>query len=102
MGSGVMTSTTAMTPDPITNLAYVHGTSSCPLLGQTIGDNLRDTARRFPDRDALVVPFQQIRLTYAELDRNVDNLARAFLAIGIDKGDRIGIWSPNNAEWVRV
>jgi fatty-acyl-CoA synthase len=82
--------------------AYAHGTSSCPLLGQTIGDNLRDTARRFPDRDALVVPFQQIRLTYAELDHNVDNLARAFLAIGIDKGDRIGIWSPNNAEWVRV
>jgi fatty-acyl-CoA synthase len=80
--------------------SYSHGTSTRPLLGQTIGENLRDTARRFPTSDALVVPHQDVRLTYAELDARVDELARSLLTIGIDKGDRVGIWSPNNAEWV--
>src|SRR5688572_15179857 len=83
-------------------LAYSHGTSSVRLIGQTIGQNLRDTARRFPDRDALIVPYQNVRLTYGEFDSKVDALARSLLAIGIDAGDRIGIWSPNNAEWVLV
>jgi len=83
-------------------LAYSHGTSGVRLIGQTIGQNLRDTARRFPDRDALIVPYQNVRLTYGEFDSKVDALARSLLAIGIDTGDRIGIWSPNNAEWVLV
>jgi len=83
-------------------LAYSHGTSRVRLLGQTIGQNLRDTARRFPDRDALIVPYQNVRLTYGEFDSKVDALARSLLAIGIDTGDRIGIWSPNNAEWVLI
>jgi len=83
-------------------VAYSHGTSSVRLIGQTIGQNLRDTARRFPDRDALIVPYQNVRLTYGEFDSNVDALARSLLAIGIDTGDRIGIWSPNNAEWVLI
>ena len=81
-------------------LAYSHGTSSRPLLGQTIGGNLRETARSFPDADALIVPHQNVRLTYSRFDAGVDRLARSFLAIGIDKGDRIGLWSPNCAEWV--
>jgi fatty-acyl-CoA synthase len=80
--------------------SYSHGTSTRSLLGQTIGENLRDTARRFPTSDALVVPHQNVRLTYAEFDTRVDELARSLLTIGIDKGDRVGIWSPNNAEWV--
>jgi len=83
-------------------VAYSHGTSSVRLIGQTIGQNLRDTARRFPDRDALIVPYQNVRLTYGEFDSKVDALARSLLAIGIDTGDRIGIWSPNNAEWVLI
>jgi fatty-acyl-CoA synthase len=83
-------------------LAYSHGTSTTPLIGQTIGHNLRETARRFPDRDALIVPFQAVRLTYGEFDAKVDALARSLLAIGIDTGDRIGIWSPNNSEWVLI
>ena len=87
---------------PAVALAYSHGTSSVRLIGQTIGHNLRDTARRFPDRDALIVPYQNVRLTYGEFDSKVDALARSLLAIGIDTGDRIGIWSPNNAEWVLV
>ena len=86
----------------MTAIAYASGTSAVPLLGQTIGENLEATAARFPDRDALVVPFQGIRLSYAELDRAVDRLARGLLALGIERGDRVGIWSPNNAEWVIV
>jgi fatty-acyl-CoA synthase len=83
-------------------LAYSHGTSQVPLIGQTIGENLASTARRFPDNDALVVPFQDVRLTYAQFDTQVDELARALLGAGVQQGDRVGIWSPNNAEWVLV
>jgi fatty-acyl-CoA synthase len=87
---------------PAVALAYAHGTSTVPLIGQTIGDNLRETARQYPERDALVVPFQGVRLTYADFDSQVDRLALNFLAAGIAKGDRVGIWSPNNAEWVLI
>ena len=82
--------------------SYAHGASDVALIGQTIGDNLAATAARFPDREALVVPFQDVRLTYEQLDAAVDNLARALMAAGIEPGDRVGIWSPNNAEWVMV
>ena len=82
--------------------SYAHGASAVALIGQTIGDNLAATAARFPDREALVVPFQGVRLTYARLDAAVDELARALLVAGIEPGDRVGIWSPNNAEWVVV
>ncbi len=82
--------------------SYAHGTSAVPLIGQTIGENLAATVARFPDHEALVVPFQGVRLTYAELDAAVDELARGLLAAGIEKGDRVGIWSPNCAEWVLV
>ena len=86
----------------MTGIAYASGTSTVPLLGQTIGENLEATAARFPDQEALVVPFQKIRLTYAQLDAEVDRLARGLLALGVERGDRVGIWSPNNAEWVIV
>ena len=85
-----------------TSLSYSHGTSTVPLIGQTIGENLAATAARFGDQEALIVPFQDVRLTYAELDAAVDELARALMAAGIDQGDRVGIWSPNNAEWVLI
>ena len=83
-------------------LAYSHGTSTIPLIGQTIGGNLRETARRFPERDALVVPFQRVRLTYADFDSTVDTLALSLVGAGIAKGDRVGVWSPNSAEWVVI
>jgi fatty-acyl-CoA synthase len=83
-------------------LSYSHGASAVPLLGQTIGENLTATARRFPDAEALVVVHQGVRLTYAEFDAEVDRLARGLLALGLEKGDRVGIWSPNCAEWVLV
>ena len=81
-------------------LAHDHGPTDVPLIRQTIGANLEETAARFPDREALVVRHQEVRMTYAELNAAVDELARALLAAGLQVGDRIGIWSPNNTEWV--
>jgi fatty-acyl-CoA synthase len=86
----------------MTESAYASGASSVPLLGQTIGENLAATVERFGDREALVVPFQDVRLTYAELAREVERVARGLMASGLQRGDRVGIWSPNNAEWVLV
>src|SRR3954470_14122603 len=83
-------------------LSYAHGVSGTPLLGETIGANLERTAARVPDADALISCHQSIRLTYAELDAQVDRAARALLAAGLQAGDRVGIWSPNCAEWVLI
>jgi len=80
--------------------SYVHGTSGVPLLGETIGENLRRTVERFPDREALVVPYQGYRATYRELWEQTGLVARGLLARGVKKGDRVGIWSPNRFEWV--
>src|SRR5262245_38770450 len=82
--------------------SYVSGTSPKPLIGQTIGENLEATAARFPQRDALIVRHQRVRMTYAELDAQVNRVARGLIAAGLVKGDRLGIWSPNCAEWVLV
>ena len=81
-------------------ISYAAGTSSQVLLGETIGANLDRTVATFPDRDALVVPFQDVRYTYRQLGAEVDRVARALLASGLGRGDRVGIWSPNCAEWV--
>jgi fatty-acyl-CoA synthase len=80
--------------------SYVHGASSVPLLGETIGENLRRTAERVPNAEALVVRHQKYRATYAQLWEQTTQAARALLARGVKKGDRVGIWSPNRAEWV--
>jgi fatty-acyl-CoA synthase len=71
-----------------------------PLLGETIGQNLRRIATEHPDTDALVDVASGVRFTYAEFDAAVEELARALVGAGLAKGDRVGIWSPNNAEWV--
>ncbi|MGB7860591.1 MAG: AMP-binding protein [Acidimicrobiia bacterium] len=78
------------------------GPTDSPLIHQTIGANLEQTATRFPDREALVVPHQQVRYTYREFDDAVNLVARGLIHLGIDVGDRVGIWSPNNAEWVLI
>ena len=83
-------------------MSYAHGTSSVPLLGETIGENLRRTVERFGDREALVVRHQGHRATYRELWEAVGLAARGLLAHGVQKGDRVGIWSPNRFEWVVV
>ncbi|MCC6774584.1 MAG: AMP-binding protein, partial [Gemmatimonadaceae bacterium] len=81
-------------------LSYVHGTSATPLLGETIGENLRRTVAACGDREALVVRAQGVRLSYNELWQATSSLARALMALGIEPGDRVGIWSPNRFEWV--
>ena len=80
--------------------SYAAGPTERPLLDETIGFNLRRAAERHARRDALVVCHQDVRLTYAELDAAVDTLARALMALGLERGDRLGIWAPNRAEWV--
>ena len=81
-------------------LSYVHGTGAHPLLGETIGDNLRRTVERHPDREALVVRAQGVRLTWRQLWDTTTRAACGLLALGIQRGDRVGIWSPNRFEWV--
>ena len=82
--------------------SYVHGTSEIPLLGMTIGESLRSTAERFPDREAAVVRWQGWRATWNELWDQTTVLARALMASGVGKGDRVGMWSPNRFEWIVV
>ena len=88
---------TATQLDP--TMSHAAGETTPPLLDETIGANLDATIARFPDREALVDRAQGIRWTYAEFGAEVDRLARALLAVGLAKGDRIGIWAPNCAEW---
>ena len=82
--------------------SYVHGASPVPLLGETIGENLRRTVQRFGDREALVVRHQGYRATYGELWEQTAAVARGLMARGVRRGDRVGIWSPNRHEWVVV
>src|SRR5437762_10571900 len=80
--------------------SYVHGASATPLIGETIGVRFNRIAERFAERDALIVRHQQVRWTYRELQRRVDAFAAGLSALGLEPGERVGIWSPNNAEWV--
>jgi fatty-acyl-CoA synthase len=82
------------------SLSYAHGVCPEPLLGETIGANLRRTVERFGDREALVVRHQNHRATYRQLWDSVTAAARGLLALGVGKGDRVGLWSPNCREWV--
>lgn len=79
--------------------SYVHGNSGAPLIGKTIGALLDEVAATDGSREALVVAHQKIRLTYSELKARSDAFAAGLLALGLEPGDRIGIWSPNCVEW---
>ena len=83
-----------------TNPSYVQGSSDLPLLGDTLGRSLDHAVERWGDRPALIVRDQSVRWTYAELNARAEALATGLLALGIEPGDRVGIWSMNNAEWV--
>ena len=82
--------------------SYVGGTSLVPLLGETIGQNLRRTVDRFPDCEALVSVPQGYRATYRQFWEETSLVARGLMARGVKRGDRVGIWSPNRFEWVIV
>ena len=80
--------------------SYAQGASAVPLIGDTIGAHFDKAVERWGDRPALIVTQQKVRWTYAELNARVDAFAAGLLALGLAPGDRVGIWSPNNAEWV--
>ena len=83
----------------MSTLSYASGTSDAPLLGITIGDLFDRAVAQHGGNEALVVPFQNVRWTYRELGARVDALARALIALGVERGDRVGIWSTNRVEW---
>jgi len=83
----------------ISNLSYTSGASQYPLLGETIGENLRNTVAKYPQQEALVCVDQNYRATYTEFYSQTEQIAKALVAIGLKKGDRVGIWAPNRAEW---
>ncbi|MEQ8268630.1 MAG: AMP-binding protein [Parvibaculum sp.] len=82
-----------------TNLSHVRGGTTPPLRQETIGDALSAAAQRWPDSEALVSVHQGIRWTWRELNQKAEALAAGLVALGLKRGDRLGIWSPNNAEW---
>ena len=94
------TETASETTAPQDGQSYVRGPSNPPLAYVTIPQLLRGAVSRFGPRDAAVFHEQGIRLSYYDLDRALDELASGLLALGLVKGDRVGIWSPNRFEWV--
>ena len=83
-----------------TKKSYVCGTSTKPLLFETIGERLQTAADVHSNQEALVFCASGDRMTYSELNHAADKLAVGLLELGLDTGDRIGIWSPNKLEWV--
>ncbi len=81
-------------------LSYVHGAVGVPLIGETIGANFDRAVARWGERPALIVRQQGVRWNYRELGEKVDAFAAGLIALGLQPGERVGIWSPNNAEWV--
>ncbi len=79
--------------------SYDQGTSPIKLIGETIGRHFDRAVATYGDREALVVRHQNLRLSYRELGRRVDDLAAGLLALGLEPGDRVGIWSQNCSEW---
>lgn len=83
-------------------ISYTAISATTPLLGETISENLRKTAQKFPNNDALVSVHQNYRATYSQFHQEVVHLAKSLLADGVQFGDRVGIWSPNRYEWTLI
>src|SRR5258708_22293301 len=83
----------------MTQISYDHGVSDKKLIGETIGSFFDRTVETYRDREALVVRHQNVRWSWGELGRRVDDLAAGLLALGLERGDRVGIWAPNRSEW---
>ena len=82
--------------------SYYCGESSTQIIYRTIGEYMDDIVAKYPDNEALVVRHQNIRWTYSQFREEVDRLATGLLALGIEPGDRVGIWGPNSYEWATV
>ena len=95
-----MASAKRETTAPVDGFSHVKGPLEPALATLTIPQMLHDTVARFGDRDAVVFSETNTRMTYREFSRLVDKLAAGLLALGLEKGDRVGIWSPNRFEWV--
>ena len=87
-------------PRAVPQLSYAHGLPTSNLLGQTLGEALRLTAQNLPDAPALVVRHQGYRATYRELWDQSTIAAKALLARGIQRGERVAVWAPNRFEWM--
>jgi len=83
-------------------ISYTCGTAEYPLLGMTIGEMLDVIATKYPDTEAVVSVHQNIRWTYKEFREKVNEVGRALMGLGVEKGDRVGIWAMNHAEWIVV
>src|SRR5260221_6979308 len=81
-------------------VSYAHGVAAKPLIGKTIGDFLDEAAAEFAGNEALVSTFENQRFTYAAFRGEVNRVARSLIALGMEKGERVGIWSTNCAAWV--
>ena len=86
-------------PQAAPKISYDHGVSDKKLIGETIGMFFDRQVERYRDREALVVRHQKVRWSWGELGRRVDDLAAGLTALGLERGDRVGIWSPNTSEW---
>ena len=82
-----------------TNYAYTHGASSIPLLGETIDENLKKTVAKYADQEALICSHQNYRATYKEFYDQVVEVAKGLIALGVKRGERVGVWSPNCYQW---
>ncbi|XP_063315132.1 medium-chain acyl-CoA ligase ACSF2, mitochondrial [Pelobates fuscus] len=87
-------------PRPVTTTSYVHGTCQTPLSSNTMQQCLAETTYRRPDHEALVVLESGTRKTFSQLSKDVETLAAGLLALGLKKGDRLGVWGPNSYEWI--
>ncbi|XP_034567635.1 medium-chain acyl-CoA ligase ACSF2, mitochondrial-like [Notolabrus celidotus] len=85
---------------PSLTTSYVHGTSSTSLLPLTVGQSLDCAAERWPDREAVAFLQDGIRKTFSQFQQDVDKMAAGLLALGLEKGDRLGVWGPNSYEWI--
>ena len=85
-----------------TGISYAHGAAATPLSAQTVGQALDGAARRAQESMALIVPYQDVRWSYTDLRDEAERLASGLLELGLQPGDRVGIWAPNCAEWVVV
>jgi fatty-acyl-CoA synthase len=99
MSNGKAIGTVAAKRDDPLQRSYASSTADTALLGMTIGAAFDNTVKRFPDREALVVRSQGLRDTWAHRRAEVDRCARGLLSLGVQKGDRVGIWAPNRSEW---